>query len=439
MTVDRAWIEELSGFLRIPSVSADPAHAGDVVAAAEWLASFVRAAGGEAALVATEASHPLVVGEIPASTRSEAPTVLVYGHFDVQPPGEPELWESPPFEPEIRGEWLYGRGTADDKGNLYLVLKAAALLAAGGALPVNVRVVCDGEEEVGGDSIVHFVAADARGADACIIFDGNMPRRDTPAFMVATRGVNYYHLRLRTGERDLHSGVYGGAALNALHALQQVLAAVVPTPLALQAGAAAPTSGELADWRQLDPGGDVLAEQGARPMDVEAAQEFYVRTLARAAVDVHGIRGGEATLQKTVLPVTAEANVSIRLAPGQDAEEIDGRLQQLLRAAVPPGAELEIERWALNPPGVVDPAAPAIRLGLDAFERVLGVRPLLVRTGGTIPIVPALSAKGIPTILTGFDVPEGNIHSPNERLLLAYVPLGVAAARETLVALAALP
>lgn len=438
MRVDPAWLEELSGFLRIPSVSADPAHEGDVVAAAEWLAAFVRAAGGEAALVPTRTPRPLVVGEIPASTGPGSPTVLVYGHFDVQPPGDLAAWDSPPFAPEARDGWLYGRGTADDKGNLYLVLKAAAQLAGEGTLPVTVRVVCDGEEEVGGDAIVDFLLADERGADAAIIFDSNMPRRGVPVFVVATRGVVYYHLHVRTGARDLHSGMYGGAALNAMHALLEILQAVVPTPEALQDGAAEPTREELDGWQRLESGASVLAGQEARPADASAAEELYLRTFARAAVDVNGIRGGEADLQKTVLPVEAQANLSVRLAPGQDAAAIDAAVQGLLRAAAPTGTDLTIERWALNPPGLVDPQAPAIRLGLDAFERATGARPLLVRTGGTLPIVPALSARGIPVILSGFDLPEGNIHSPNERLLLEHIPLGIAAARETLLALGAL-
>ena len=341
MTVDPSWIEELSGFLRIPSVSADPAHAGDVVAAAEWLASFVRSAGGEASLVETAGPHPLVVGEIPASTGPEAPTVLVYGHFDVQPPGELELWDSPPFEPEIRGEWLYGRGTADDKGNLYLVLKAAELLAAAGALPVNVRVACDGEEEVGGDSIVQFLAADARGADACIIFDGNMPRRDTPAFMVATRGVNYYHLRLpNRGARPPQRRLRRRGAERAPRAAAGAGRGRPDAARAPGRSRRSDTRGARCLAASSTRAADVLAEQGARPMDAEAPEEFYLRTFARAAVDVNGIRGGEATLQKTVLPVAAEANVSIRLAPGQDAGAIDASLPAAPSRCRPPGAEL---------------------------------------------------------------------------------------------------
>jgi acetylornithine deacetylase/succinyl-diaminopimelate desuccinylase-like protein len=174
-------------------------------------------------------------------------------------------------------------------------------------------------------------------------------------------------------------------------------------------------------------------------MDAQAADEFYPRTLAAPAVDVHGVSGGEAALQKTVLPVTAQANVSIRLAPGQDVDEIDAAFRRLLRETAPEGAELEIERWSAAPAGLIPPDAPAVRLAQDAFERVLGRRPLLLRSGGTLPIVPALADKGIPTILSGFALPGANMHSPNERLLARYVPLGVAAARETLVGLRDLP
>ena len=436
--IPEQWREELFELLRIPSVSADPAHAADVRRAAEWVCDFVRAAGGECELVETDA-QPLAVGEIRASSGAEdAPTVLVYGHVDVQPPAPLGAWESPPFEPEIRGEWLYGRGVADDKGNLYLLLKAAALLAGEGALPVHVRVACDAEEEIGGHSIVDFLARDDRGADACLIFDGGMAKRDVPLFMVGTRGLAYFHVRLRTGERDLHSGIFGGAALNAVHALADTLRAVTEMPQELRRGIVPPTPEEVAAWSELDPGAAVLAEQGARPKDERAAEEFYARTFGDAAVDVNGIAGGEPLLQKTVLPVEAEANVSIRLAPGQDAEEIALAFERILREAAPPGAEVDVERWSTAPAGLVDPEAPAVRLAQDAFERALGVRPLLVRSGGTLPIVPALADRGIPTVLSGFDLPEGNVHSPNERLLVRYVPLGVATARELFTGLAAL-
>ncbi|HJS70107.1 MAG TPA: M20/M25/M40 family metallo-hydrolase [Gaiellaceae bacterium] len=437
--LDPAWLDELSEWLRIPSVSADSAHADDVRRAGEWVCEFVRGAGGDAELVETDA-QPLAVGEIRASTGAdEAPTVLLYGHFDVQPPAPLDLWESDPFEPEIRDGYLYARGAVDDKGNSYLILKAARLLAQEGALPVNVRVVFDGEEEIGGDSIVHFLAADERGADACVIFDSGMPREDTPAFDLGVRGLTYFHVRLRTGERDLHSGVFGGAALNAVHALIQALDAVVAVPDVLRAGVIPPTQEEIESWGELAPGATVLGDAGAKPMDAESAEAFYHRTLAGPAVDVNGLTGGEAVLQKTVLPVFAEANVSIRLAPGQDVDEISSAFERLLRDAAPVGSELEIERRSSAPAGLIPPDAPAVRLAQDAFERVVGRRPLLLRSGGTIPLVPALADRGIATILSGFALPNANMHSPNERLLARYVPLGVEAARETLVALGNLP
>jgi acetylornithine deacetylase/succinyl-diaminopimelate desuccinylase-like protein len=440
--VDEAWLEEVSEWLRIPSVSADPAHAGDVLLAGEWLADFVRRAGGECEVIDWH-GRPLAVGEIRASDSADsAPTVLCYGHFDVQPPAPLDLWESPPFEPTVRDEWLYARGVADDKGQLYLLLKATELLARDDALPVNVRFACDGEEEVGGHSIVDFLAEDERGADACVIFDSDMIARGRPAFNVATRGLCYFHVRVRTGTRDLHSGIYGGAALNALHVLGRVLAPVQAVdgrlPQPLREGIAPPTEEELESWRALPPGREEIADQGARPSDARAAEEFYLRTWAEPAVDVHGIEGGSPQLQKTVLPVQAEANVSVRLAPGQDRARIADVFQQLVREAAPEGAEVDVELWSSSEPGLVDPEAPAIQLGLDAFERALGARPLLIRSGGTLPIVPALAKKGIPTIVTGFALAESNVHSPNERLLVEYVPLGVEAARELFVSWRAL-
>jgi len=432
------WFDELAEFLRIPSISADPAHAADVNRAGEWVCSFIRDAGGECELVDWH-GQPLAIGEIRASENAaDAPTVLCYGHFDVQPPDPLELWESPPFEPEIRGDYLYGRGTVDDKGQLYMLLAAARELARAGKLPVNVRFCCDGEEETGGHSIVEFLEADERGAEAAVIFDSGMIRRDVPAFNLATRGVVYFHVTLRTGERDLHSGVFGGAALNAAHALIRTLDALIAhdgtLAESLRKGLAPPTDGELADWAKLPTGADELGEQGARPKDDRAAEDFYLRTFAEPAIDVNGIATGSPHLQKTVLPVEAVANVSIRLAPGQKVEEIAPEVERILRDAAPPGADIEVERWSAAAPGLVPPDAKAIQLGLDAFERALGRRPALIRTGGTLPIVPALTDKGIQTVITGFGLPDSQIHSPNERLVAEYVPKGIAAARELLLA-----
>jgi len=431
--LETALLEELFELLRIPSVSADASHQEDVRRAAEWICSFVRDAGG-ACDVVERSGRPLVLGELRASRDPDsAPTVLVYGHFDVQPPAPLDAWESPPFEPTIRDEWLYCRGVADDKGQLYLLLKAATALAAEGSLPVNVRIACDGEEEIGGHTIVDWIGEDERGADACVIFDAHMPGRGQPAFYVATRGICYFHLRVRTGARDLHSGTFGGAALNATHALLQTLSGVAARdgrlPAPLRAGVVPPTEQELADWSSQQPGAEVLSDQGAQPADARAAEEFYVRTWAEPSIDVNGVEGGSPQLQKTVIPVLAEANLSLRLVAGQRVDEVAPEVERLLRESAPDGAEVEVELWSSAPPGLIPPDSDAIRLGQDAFERALGARPLLLRSGGTLPIVPALADRGIPTIVTGFDLPEGNLHSPNERLLVEHIPLGIAAAR----------
>jgi acetylornithine deacetylase/succinyl-diaminopimelate desuccinylase-like protein len=438
--VTEPWFDELSELLAIPSVSADPERAGDVTRAAEWLASFIQQAGGSAEVVPTD-TKPLILGDLAASNGS-APTVLVYGHVDVQPPEPLELWESDPFTLEQRGEWLFARGVVDDKGQLYMLAKAAAELSAAGELPVNVRFACDSEEETGGHQIVDYLAADGRGADAALIFDSGMTTRGVPEFAVATRGLVYFHVTARTGSRDLHSGIFGGAALNATHALMQALSAVqardgrLPEPL--RAGIAAPSDEEVAAWAELVPGEQMLSEAEVSPVDAKGAAEFYRRTTAEPSLEVNGIAGGSPVLQKTVLPVMAEANVSIRLAPGQQVDEIGDAVERLLREATPEGAELEVQRLSSSAAGLVTPDAQAIKLAQDAFEHTMGRRPLLVRSGGTLPIVPALVDKGVPTVVTGFGTPESSIHSPNERLLAEYMPLGIETAKELFRRLAAL-
>jgi acetylornithine deacetylase/succinyl-diaminopimelate desuccinylase-like protein len=436
------WFEELAEFLRIPSVSADPAHADDVAGAGEWVCRFLRLSGGECELVDWH-GQPLAIGEVRASRDAgRAPTVLCYGHFDVQPPDPEDLWQSPPFDPEIRGDHLYGRGVADDKGQLYMLLSAARELAQAGELPVNVRFACDGEEETGGDSILEFLSADQRGADAAVIFDTGMIDRGLPAFNIATRGVVYFHVTLHAGERDLHSGIYGGAALNAANALVSTLGAVVARDglLAepLRQGVRPPSSEELASWQSLPSGAHELAAQGARPRDGRAAEEFYIRTFAEPALDINGLESGSPHIQKTVLPARADANVSIRLAPGQEVEPVAEAFEQILREATPPGAELEVRLLSSARPGLVAPDARPVALGLAAFECALGVRPALIRSGGTLPIVPALADRGIPTIVTGFSLPDANIHSPNENLPVEHVALGTAAAAALFRELAAL-
>jgi acetylornithine deacetylase/succinyl-diaminopimelate desuccinylase-like protein len=433
--LEQAWLDELKDLLRIPSVSADPTHADDLVQAAEWVADKIRRGGGEAELVPYGA-RPLVVGEIRASNgAANAPTILCYGHFDVQPPAPLDLWDTDPFEATIRDEWLYARGVADDKGQLWMLIHAAGLLAAEGALPINVRVVSDGEEEVGGQSIVQFLEQDERGADACVIFDGGMEGRELPALSVATRGLAAFNLRVRTGERDLHSGMYGNAAMNAIHALTKTLAGILPrdgrVPEPLRVGIAPVTDEERAAWAQQPAGADVLREAGAIPYDPEAADEFYLRTTAEPSVEVNGILGGKPGLKNTTVISEAQANFTVRLAPGQTPEEVVPEVERLLHNAAPEGATIEVEELdGSTRPGLVPADSPVIKIAQDAFETAFGVRPILTRAGGTLPIMPALQDKGIPTILTGFALPESNVHSPNERMLVEYFPRGVATIRE---------
>jgi acetylornithine deacetylase/succinyl-diaminopimelate desuccinylase-like protein len=371
-----------------------------------------------------------VLGEIPASNgAADAPTVLLYNHFDVQPPAPLELWESDPFELEVRGDWAYGRGVTDDKGQLWLVLRGAQRLVEAGALPVNLRIAFDGEEEIGGHTIADWVAQDDRGADACVIFDGGMLRRDVPTIELATRGLVGFDVKVRTGERDLHSGMYGGVALNAIHVLLRCLDAVLAgpdgrLPEPLRAGIAAPTVEELEAWSQLPPGAEALAEQGAQALDAKAAEEFYVRTWAEPSADVNGIIGGKPGVRNTTLSVEASAEFSIRLAPGQNVDTVGAAGERLLRGAAPAGAELEIV-WEGSNPGLVEADAPAVQLAAEAFEQALGTRPLLTRVGGSIPLMPALTEKGIDTVLTGFGLPESNIHSPNERFYVPYFAAGI--------------
>jgi acetylornithine deacetylase/succinyl-diaminopimelate desuccinylase-like protein len=441
--MDETWQAELREFIAIPSVSADPAHREDVKRAGEWVCEFIRRIGGTAELTPF-GEKELALGEIPASSDADnAPTVLCYGHFDVQPPAPLDLWETEPFELTITDGWAYARGVTDDKGQVYILLKAAQKLAEANALPVNLRFACDGEEEVGGHTIVDYLGVDDRGANAAIIFDGGMLRTDVPVIDLATRGLIAFDVKVRTGERDLHSGMYGGAALNAIHVLMHCFEAVLAgpdgrLPEPLRQGITPPTAAELEAWAALPPGADEMRNQGARPLDAQAEEQFYVRTWAEPSADVNGIIGGKPGLRNTTLSVQASGEFTIRLAPGQDVQTIGNAAEQLVREAAPAGADVDVQ-WAGAPPGLVKPDAPAIQLGLRAFEQVLGVRPLLVRSGGTLPIMPALADKGIPTILTGFGLPESNVHSPNERFLLRYFEQGVDTAAALYTALGELP
>jgi acetylornithine deacetylase/succinyl-diaminopimelate desuccinylase-like protein len=420
---------ELAELIAIPSVSADAERADDVLAAAEWAADRIRRAGGEAEIVAPN-GRPLTVGEVRATDGVAAPTVLAYAHFDVQPPEPLDLWDSEPFVLDERDGVLYARGVADDKAHLFQLLKTTELLAAEGTLPVNVHFLLDSEEEIGGTSAQEWLAEYDGGADVALVLDGGYATPELPAFGLGLRGLCYFHVTVRTGERDLHSGLFGGAALNANHALLQALSGVLAgpdgrLPEPLRAGVVPPSAEELDGWRLLPGGAAELAEAGATPMDEGAVDGFYVRTTSKPAVDVHGIASGSPHLVKTVLPVEAHANVSIRLAPGQSAEAIALVFDRLLREAAPDGATLDVHVHSRSDGALVAPDTPAVKLAQEAFEQVVGVRPVLARSGGSIPIVAALVARGVPAIVTGFALPSARMHSPNENFPAAHLRLGI--------------
>jgi acetylornithine deacetylase/succinyl-diaminopimelate desuccinylase-like protein len=428
-------IHSLAEWLRIPSVTGNTSA---LRSAAEWAQTHVLEAGGTCDLIEIGDHPPLVVGELRAS-REDAPTVLIYGHYDVQDTGGDDLWTTPPFEPDIRDGRIWARGASDDKGNFLPLLLVACELADAGTLPVHVRVLVEGEEESNADTAERWMHADERGADCAIVFDSGMLDPATPALTVATRGIVWAEVSVRTGERPAHSGEFGGAALNAVHVLHRLLAAVLPDgsgrpPEALRAGLSEPSPEEVAAWDELPPGAKLLEEAGARPADPDAGAELYRRTMAGASLDVHRITAGEA---RTIVPDVASASLSVRLAADQQASEIGPALEALIRGAVPDGAELEL-RVDGGDPSRFDPASPPLLAARRAIARAAGTDPVLIRSGGSIPILAVLAERGIPTIVGGFGLPEDRIHAPDESYALESLRLGLESARALYEELAAL-
>src|SRR3954451_17451328 len=306
--------DEAVDWLKIPSISAGERNDAALREAAEWAVKRVLDAGGTCELVETRGGAPHVVGEL-RSARVDAPTVMIYGHYDVQDPGDPAHWTSPPFEPTVRDERLYARGATDDKGNFLPLLHVACDMARAGELPVHVRVLIEGAEETGSDDVGDWVRADERGADAVIVFDSGMVDAATPALTLATRGMVFAHIELRTGETPAHSGMYGGAALNAFHALHKALAAVLPgpdgrLPEPLRAGVIPPSAAELESWKGLPRGAGELAHVGAVPADPREGEEFYTPTTAEPPLAVPRLEGGE---PRTIVVLAVSADLSVRI------------------------------------------------------------------------------------------------------------------------------
>ena len=405
--------DQLLDWLRIPSISTGGGDPAEIERAAEWAAGHVRRAGGEAQLVRIGAGNPLVVGDLKAN-RAGAPTVLIYGHYDVQGPGDLSAWTSPPFEPEVRDGRLYARGAGDDKGNFWPLLAAACDLAAAGELPVDVRVVVEGEEEAGSESIAEWIRADERGADAAIVFDSGMADEHTPAITVGLRGLVMAHIEVRTGVRDLHSGIYGGSALNALHVLHRMIGAIVPGPDGairdeLLAGVRPPAEAERISWERLPPGAQVLSEVGGRPA--------YPGARTSSTTATAPIRRWRSTRSSA-----ASRARWCRRSPMRRSRSgwrpASGRMRSGCGGAAPArrGARRRRrdDRVAAADPWLFEPDLPALVLAAQALERATGTPPALVRSGGSIPVVAEFAARGIPTIVSGF-TPRQRLPRPRRR------------------------
>jgi acetylornithine deacetylase/succinyl-diaminopimelate desuccinylase-like protein len=431
--------EELDDWLRIPSVSTGGGDAAALEQGCDWVCERIEAAGGSVQAVRLDGGNPMAVGELRAR-RPDAPTVLAYGHYDVQAPGPLEAWDSPPFEPTERDGRLYARGAADDKGNFLPLLHVACELARAGELPVNVRFLVEGEEEIGSPSVLERLGAGEDQADCAVVFDTMMADPRTPAITVASRGLVSARVEVSTADRDLHSGFYGGAVLNAAHVLLAMLGQVTPDSDGrvrpeLAAGVAPLAPEEREAWERLPPGREAIAAVGALEVAAGAGDELYERTGAETAVDVNMIAVGE---PRTIVPAAARAHLSVRLAPGQEAERIAAELERLLRSAAPDGVRVAV-KMDLADPAHFDPAHPALQLAAGAMERACGSPPALVRMGGTLPLLAVLAKRGIPAIVSGFALPDDAFHAPNESYRLESLRLGEAAARELYPALSELP
>lgn len=433
-----ALLDELTQLLRFPSVSTGDANLDGLRDAAGWINEYITAHGGKSEIVATK-GHPLVVGDF-AAAKPDSPTVLIYGHYDVQAVGPLDAWTTPPFEPTIRDGRLFARGASDDKGNFWPLLHVAAQMAVAGELPVNIRVLVEGEEEVGSESAIEWILNDLSDADCCIIFDSGSPDEKVSAITLGTRGFVQTKIKVTTAKRDLHSGIYGGSVFNANHVLTEMLAAVLPGPDGilrdeLRAGITSIPDNEKETWKILPRAEDLFAAAGARPLTERSAEVYYAQNWGDTSLDVNSIEGGE---PRTVVPATAKAHLTMRLAPGQDHNSIDAELQRLLRQAAPNGVDVEIESNGVDA-AAFDAEDPALVIAREAFRRVCGTPPLLIRLGATLPLLAPLAARGIPTILSGFAVEDDAFHAPNESYRLEALELGAAAARELYIGLAELP
>jgi len=430
------FVGELKELLRIPSVSTDSAYADEVRRAAEWLRDHFDTIGMETTDIIETDGHPIVYAE--HITDPAKPTVVVYGHYDVQPPDPLEEWETDPFEPTQRGDRLYARGACDDKGQMFMQVKAAeAYLSAEDELPVNLKYVVEGEEETGSMAIEQYIQSDGErlDGDVALISDTAMFSEDTPSITYGLRGLAYAEITLRGPNRDLHSGNYGGVVHNPINALSRLLADLhdddhhiaIPgfyddvrdlTEAERETYAALPFDEDA--WMETLDIDDVRTEAGYTTLECLSA---------RPTLDVNGIWGGyTGEGAKTVLPSEAHAKLSMRLVPEQSVPDIYDKLEAHLEAAVPATMEVSMRRLHGGDPVLVDPSIPPMQAAKAAMGEVRGTEPVFVRNGGTIPVVADFQNHlGLDSVLMGFGLDADAIHSPNESFGLARFHQGIQA------------
>ena len=430
------FLAELKSFLQIPSISTLPENGPDIARAASFVAGALGDAGMEHVEIIPTARHPLVYADWLHAPGK--PTVLCYGHYDVQPADPLELWTSPPFEPTERGGNLYGRGTADDKGQMYMHIKAIEALrsANGGGLPLNVKFLVEGEEEIGGASIARYVAENPARlkADVALVSDTAMYADGMPTLCIGLRGLVYLEVDALGPMRDLHSGLYGGAAPNAVYGLIELLAkakdadGVIRIP-GMYDDVQAPAAAEQESWKRLPfSEQEFLAKEvGSTRLTGEPDQTVLARVWARPTFEVHGIAGGfTAAGAKTVIPAKATAKVSVRLVPNQDPDKVVAAVRDWVAANTPQGIRTEVRVLSAGPGLVINPDHPAIRIAARAFGEVFGKPTVFIRSGGSIPIVGDFANHlGIPTVMMGFGLPDDGLHSPNEKFKLENFYLGI--------------
>ncbi|MDG5767503.1 dipeptidase [Balneolales bacterium ANBcel1] len=420
--------EELFQLLRIPSISADPKHKTDVQLAARFLAGQLEAIGMDNVSIEETDGHPIVLGEY-LKAGPDKPTILIYGHYDVQPPDPLEKWQTPPFEPTVRDGKIYARGASDDKGQAFTHIKAVeSFLKTGTELPVNVKFIIEGEEEIGSPSLVPFLAENRERlkCDMVLVSDTAMFAKDTPSITYGLRGLMYLELEVTGPNRDLHSGVYGGGVQNPVNALCEMIAKLKDEKGVVQIPGFYDNVRPLTE-KEREAYAQLPFDQEAYNRELDIQHEFgeegystLERVSGRPSLDVNGIWGGyQGEGAKTVLPARANAKISTRLVPDQDPKEVYRQIESYLHEIKPSGVEIKVMEHHGGHAVLVPLDFYGLKAAAAAFQDVYGKEALFAREGGSIPIV-ADFAKTLnaTTILMGFGLNSDSIHSPNEHFHL---------------------